>query len=118
MNYSFTFTTAGRFNYSSTFSTDTQHGQITVTPKAPASVVNGNDIVIDVATLYPAGVTTNVQVKTPGAPGFVSAATGVNTNTFTYHPVAGTGAYRFQVQTASGGNTSGWSPTITVTVTP
>lgn len=111
MNFSFTFTTAGRFNYDSTFGTDTQTGVITVTPKA---VVNGSNIDVTVATSYPAGVTTNVLVKLPGASGFTTAQNGVSTNTFAYTPVNGHGTYRFQVQTASGGNTSGVSPTISV----
>jgi streptogramin lyase len=114
MNYSFMFTTAGRFNYSSTVGSDTQHGQITVTPQG---AVNGANIDITVATSYPAGVTTDVQVKAPGAGTFSPApgGTGVNTNTYTFNPGGVPGAYRFQVRTTSGGNSSGWSPTITVT---
>jgi streptogramin lyase len=114
MNFAFTFTTAGRFDYSSTISTDTQHGQITVTPQG---AVNGSNIDITVATSYPAGVTTDVQVKAPSAGTFSPApgGTGVNTNTYTFNPGGVHGAYRFQVRTSSGGNSSGWSPTITVT---
>jgi hypothetical protein len=115
MNFSFTFTTAGRFNYDSTFGSDTQTGVITVTPKA---VVNATTSKIDVtvATAYPAGATTNVQVKLPGASGFTPAVggTGVATNVFSFDPLGVHGTYRFQVQTASGGNLSGFSPTVTV----
>jgi virginiamycin B lyase len=111
MNYSFTFTTAGRFDYSSTVGSDTQHGQITVTPQAAQS---GSDIIVTVATST--GITTNVQVKAPGSSAFVAAGSTANT-TLTYTPSAGPGAYRFQVQTSMGGHTSGWSPTITVNFT-
>jgi len=113
MNYSFTFTTAGRFDYSSTVGSDTQHGQITVTPQG---AVNGANIDITVATSYPAGVTTDVQVKAPGAGTFSPApgGTGVNTNTYSFNPGGVHGTYRFQVRTSSGGNSSGWSPTISI----
>ena len=83
----------------------------------PQGAVNGANIDITVATSYPAGVTTDVQVKAPAAGTFVPApgGTGVNTNTYTFNPGGVPGAYRFQVRTSSGGNSSGWSPTITVT---
>jgi streptogramin lyase len=105
------FTTAGRFDYHSTAAGDVQTGIINVTPSA---VVNGSNIDVTVATAFPAGVTVNVQVKTPGgsfapAPG----GTGISTNTYSYTP-SGAGTYRFQVQTAANGHTSGWSPTISV----
>lgn len=107
------FTTAGRFTYRSTVGTDTQAGVINVTP---SGVKNGSNIDVTVATAFPAGVTVNIQVKVPGgsfapAPG----GTGFNSgNVYTYTPSNGAGAYRFQVQTAANGHTSGFSPTITV----
>ena len=71
---------------------------------------------ITVATSYPAGVTTDVQVKAPGAGTFSPApgGTGVNTNTYSFNPGGVHGTYRFQVRTSSGGNSSGWSPTISI----
>jgi streptogramin lyase len=110
-DFTFVFSTAGRFTYDSTSAGDTQTGVINVTPSA---VVSGSNINVTVATAYPAGVTTDVQVKVPGASGFTLAQSGINSNTFQYTPSNGHGAYRFQVRSSSGGNSSGWSPTITV----
>ncbi len=110
-DFTHVFTTAGRFTYGSTVGTDTQTGVINVTPKA---VKNGSNIDVTVATSFPGGVTVNVQVKTPGASGFTSAGTGISSNVFQYTPSNGAGTYRFQVETAANGHTSGWSPTTSV----
>jgi streptogramin lyase len=108
------FTTAGRFDYNSTAAGDTQTGVITVTPSA---VKNGSNIDVTVATAFPAGVSVNIQVKVPGGGSFAPAPGGTNFsagNVFTYTPSNGAGAYRFQVQTAANGHTSGFSPTVSV----
>jgi streptogramin lyase len=112
--YSHVFTTAGRFPYSSSVGAS-MSGTITVTPQVALNAGH-TAIVVTVATSYPGGVTTDVQVKTPGAGSFSAApgGTGLTSNTYTYTPSAGHGTYRFQVETASGGHTSGWSPTVSI----
>jgi streptogramin lyase len=111
--YTYTFTTAGRFDYDSTVAGDTQTGVINVTPSAAKG--SGTNIVVNLATSVPGGVSMDVQVETPGASSYTSAGTNLTSTTFTYNATSGSGVYKFQVRTNSGGNSSGWSPTVRVT---
>jgi virginiamycin B lyase len=109
--FSFTFTTAGKFNYDSTVAGDSQTGVVSVTPSA---AVNGTHtaIIVTVATSVPGGESLDVQFAPPGSSTFQAApgGTGITTNTYTFTPTNGAGVYKFQVRTNNGGGHSGFSP--------
>jgi streptogramin lyase len=110
--FAHTFTTAGTFDYNSTVGAAfAGTPQIKVTPQAAVNAGH-TAIVVTIATSVPGGATLNVQVALPGSSTFnpAPAGTGLSGTTYTYSPTGGPGVYKFQVQTAVGGNSSGFSP--------
>jgi plastocyanin len=66
----------------------------------------------------PPGYAYDVEISRPGQP-FVPWQTGVTTHSAAFVPDAGSGQYKFQarLRNTANGNTSGWSPWVSVTVT-
>ncbi|MEY2473337.1 MAG: hypothetical protein QOK28_2666 [Actinomycetota bacterium] len=84
-----------------------------------ASAPSGTPFTLTLSSAaLPAHVTFDVQVKKPGAAGFVAAATKLAAPTFAFTPNAGAGTYvvRARVHTVAG-TYSGWSPVKSLTVT-
>jgi hypothetical protein len=63
----------------------------------------------------PAGDTYELQVDPPGAAGFATVSNGT-ARTFSYTPNAGPGTYVFQARLDKGATHTGFSPTLTITV--
>jgi plastocyanin len=113
--FTYQFTAAGGFPYTSTVASDTTGGTIKVPLVVPATGTQNTPFTVTWSTALPVGATMNVQVATPGG-SFATWQSATTALSGSYTPTAGPGVYQFEAQLVSGGHTSGWSPIARVTV--
>lgn len=83
---------------------------------APATGTTTTTFTITMASkVAPVGDTYELQVDPPGAAGFATISNGT-ARTFSYTPTAGPGTYVFQARLDKGTTHTGFSPTLTITV--
>ncbi len=122
--FDWVFTAAGTFTYHCNFHQSLgMIGTVTVADKiSPTSGVAGTKFAIKIATITaPAGFKYDVQIKKPGAPGFVDFKTGITAAKVTFDSTGmATGTYQFRSRlttTIAPVGSSEWSPPKSLMVT-
>jgi plastocyanin len=110
--YGHTFATAGRYRYHCRIHAS-MHGKVVAPMTATGSASQGWHL--RWASAMPAGFTVDVQVRRPGSTAWASLHQATTRVGASFHP-AKPGSYGLRARSHHRGHTSGWTPTVTVTV--
>ena len=118
--YSFTFQGAGTYAYHCSLHRTTHSGKIRVPVQAsPSRGTRATAFTVTwAAATAPSGYVYDIQIKRPGATGFVSWKTAQTVRSASFTADRGTGTYSFRarLRKTSNGRASGWSPAKAIAV--
>jgi hypothetical protein len=117
--YSFTFYASGTYPVTDQAAGAVQTVRVPMTG-SPAAGTSATDFTLKWASATaPYNYVYDVQVKSPGVTRFAPLSTGVSTDSASFTPSSGPGTYLFRarLRDTANGIISGWSPSLTISVT-